>query len=87
MMFKKWSWLSETVEDKAEFTPKTESQRSKAKSENENEAVVEVEIIGENEDKEEKTPAETPKPHKKIDLEITNPNDIEMDGKGQLGLF
>jgi len=26
-------------------------------------------------------------PHKKVDFEITNPNDIEMDDKGQLGLF
>jgi topoisomerase-4 subunit A len=38
---------------------------------------------------------ETPKPteeseqpqHKKIDFEITNPDDIDMDDKGQLGLF
>jgi topoisomerase-4 subunit A len=28
-----------------------------------------------------------PKPIKKIDFEITNPNDIEIDDKGQLGLF
>jgi topoisomerase IV subunit A len=27
------------------------------------------------------------KPAKKIDLEITNPDDIEIDEKGQLGLF
>ena len=26
-------------------------------------------------------------PHKKVDLEITNPDDIEIDDKGQLGLF
>jgi topoisomerase-4 subunit A len=26
-------------------------------------------------------------PHKKIDLEITNPDDIDIDDKGQLGLF
>ena len=27
------------------------------------------------------------KPAKKVDFEITNPNDIEIDDKGQLGLF
>jgi topoisomerase-4 subunit A len=27
------------------------------------------------------------KPTKKIDFEITNPNDIDIDDKGQLGLF
>jgi topoisomerase IV subunit A len=26
-------------------------------------------------------------PSKKIDFEITNPDDIEIDDKGQLGLF
>jgi topoisomerase-4 subunit A len=26
-------------------------------------------------------------PHKKVDFEITNPDDIDMDDKGQLGLF
>ncbi|QEM12633.1 DNA gyrase/topoisomerase IV subunit A [Mucilaginibacter rubeus] len=30
---------------------------------------------------------ETPKPPKKIDFEITNPDDIDMDDQGQLGLF
>lgn len=30
---------------------------------------------------------EEPKPAKKIDLEITNPNDIKIDDKGQLGFF
>ncbi len=30
---------------------------------------------------------EEPKPIKKIDLEITNPNDIKIDEKGQLGFF
>jgi len=28
-----------------------------------------------------------PPPHKKIDFEITNPDDIDIDDKGQLGLF
>ncbi|WP_295667066.1 DNA gyrase/topoisomerase IV subunit A [uncultured Mucilaginibacter sp.] len=28
-----------------------------------------------------------PAPHKKVDFEITNPDDIEIDDKGQLGLF
>ncbi|WP_262918283.1 DNA gyrase/topoisomerase IV subunit A [Mucilaginibacter straminoryzae] len=32
-------------------------------------------------------PAEEKKPVKDISLEITNPDDIEMDDKGQLGLF
>jgi topoisomerase-4 subunit A len=30
---------------------------------------------------------EEPKPAKKIDLEITNPEDIKIDDKGQLGFF
>ncbi len=30
---------------------------------------------------------EEPKPVKKVDFEITNPDDIEIDDKGQLGLF
>jgi topoisomerase-4 subunit A len=30
---------------------------------------------------------ETPKPKKKIDFEITNPDDVDIDDKGQLGLF
>ena len=30
---------------------------------------------------------EEPKPVKKIDLEITNPDDIKIDDKGQLGFF
>jgi topoisomerase-4 subunit A len=30
---------------------------------------------------------EDPKPAKKIDFEITNPDDLEIDDKGQLGLF
>ncbi|MHB1179797.1 MAG: DNA gyrase/topoisomerase IV subunit A, partial [Daejeonella sp.] len=30
---------------------------------------------------------EEPKPAKKIDFEITNPDDIDIDDKGQLGLF
>ena len=30
---------------------------------------------------------EEPVQHKKVDFEITNPNDIEIDDKGQLGLF
>jgi topoisomerase-4 subunit A len=41
--------------------------------------------------KEEKKPEEKPadeeKPAKKVDFEITNPDDIDMDDKGQLGLF
>ena len=32
-------------------------------------------------------PQENPVQHKKVDFEITNPNDIEIDDKGQLGLF
>jgi topoisomerase-4 subunit A len=41
------------------------------------------------------TPAKEPEPsedppkevHKKVDFEITNPDDIQLDDKGQLGLF
>lgn len=36
---------------------------------------------------EEKPKAEESKPEKKIDFEITNPDDIKLDDKGQLGLF
>jgi topoisomerase-4 subunit A len=32
-------------------------------------------------------PEDQPKEHKKVDFEITNPDDIEIDDKGQLGLF
>ncbi|RZK52106.1 MAG: hypothetical protein EOO91_19910, partial [Pedobacter sp.] len=32
-------------------------------------------------------PAEEPKPVKKVDFEITNPDDIKIDDKGQLGFF
>jgi len=32
-------------------------------------------------------PVESPAPPKKIDFEITNPDDIDIDDKGQLGLF
>ncbi len=32
-------------------------------------------------------PIEEPKPAKKIDFEITNPEDLDIDDKGQLGLF
>ena len=32
-------------------------------------------------------PKAVEKPAKKVDFEITNPNDIEIDDKGQLGLF
>jgi topoisomerase-4 subunit A len=35
----------------------------------------------------EEVKAEKPKPTKKVDFEITNPDDIEIDEKGQLGLF
>ena len=30
---------------------------------------------------------EEPKPVKKVDFEITNPDDIKIDDKGQLGFF
>ena len=36
---------------------------------------------------EEKPKAEESKPERKIDFEITNPDDIKLDDKGQLGLF
>ncbi|OCX51833.1 DNA topoisomerase IV [Mucilaginibacter sp. PPCGB 2223] len=39
-----------------------------------------------NEEKTPETPAE-PKPVKKIDFEITNPDELDIDDKGQLGLF
>jgi len=35
----------------------------------------------------EKIESESPTPTKKIDLEITNPDDIKIDDKGQLGFF
>jgi len=34
-----------------------------------------------------KESVQSPPPAKKIDFEITNPDDIEIDDKGQLGLF
>lgn len=44
---------------------------------------VEVEKIG----PEEPVADEEPKPAKKVDFEITNPEDLDIDDKGQLGLF
>jgi topoisomerase-4 subunit A len=35
----------------------------------------------------EQVKVEKPKSAKKVDFEITNPDDIEIDEKGQLGLF
>jgi topoisomerase-4 subunit A len=46
----------------------------------------EPEIVEEPEPAEPEKPTDEP-PAKKIDFEITNPDDIEIDDKGQLGLF
>ncbi|RDC56063.1 DNA gyrase/topoisomerase IV subunit A [Pedobacter chinensis] len=45
------------------------------------------EVIKEEEAKEVEKPKTEEKPVKKIDFEITNPDDIDIDDKGQLGLF
>ncbi|MFC3560463.1 DNA gyrase/topoisomerase IV subunit A [Pedobacter jamesrossensis] len=45
------------------------------------------EAAKEDEPEAEEKPNTEQKPAKKVDFEITNPNDIEIDDKGQLGLF
>lgn len=51
-------------------------------------AAGEREEIRQDEDKKEaETGQDLPKPAKKIDLEITNPEDLDIDNAGQLGLF
>jgi len=45
------------------------------------------EAVKEEEPKEVERPKAEEKPIKKIDFEITNPDDIDIDDKGQLGLF
>jgi topoisomerase-4 subunit A len=59
-------------------------------------AVSEEERIGVKEDEpvqpepavvEKPAPAPEVKPAKKIDFEITNPEDLDIDAKGQIGLF
>lgn len=77
------------VEIEAEFKaerPKTkEPSEAKVEAESQKLKVQSEEQVEEG--KEDKKPTGKPKPHKKIDLEITNPNDIEIDDKGQFGLF
>lgn len=46
-----------------------------------------IESVESSEKSVESPKAEEPVQHKKVDFEITNPNDIEIDDKGQLGLF
>ncbi|WP_316827923.1 DNA gyrase/topoisomerase IV subunit A [Pedobacter miscanthi] len=48
---------------------------------------IKPEPVKKEETKAEEKPEKEEKPAKKIDLEITNPDDIDMDDKGQLGLF
>lgn len=47
----------------------------------------EAEPVKKEEAKTEDKPQTEEKPAKKIDFEITNPDDIDIDDKGQLGLF
>lgn len=47
----------------------------------------EKEVVQKEEPGKSESADEPAKPAKKIDLEITNPDDIEIDNKGQLGLF
>lgn len=77
-----------TVELIAEIEPEEEIAAS-----NEEEAVPEEEILSETEEPEDSantaespSPAAEPAP-KKVDFEITNPDDIDIDDTGQLGLF
>ncbi|WP_304066071.1 DNA gyrase/topoisomerase IV subunit A [Pedobacter glucosidilyticus] len=46
-----------------------------------------TEITDESEEEEKQAEPSESKPIKKIDFEITNPDDIDIDDKGQLGLF
>lgn len=89
------------IETTAEVTEKPEAEKPKPKFERTEEPVAKVEKPEAAEKpvvekpKPEPVKKEAPKaedkieekPVKKIDLEITNPDDIDMDDKGQLGLF
>ncbi|GAA4210002.1 DNA gyrase/topoisomerase IV subunit A [Pedobacter jeongneungensis] len=89
------------VETETEVTEKPEAEKPKPKFERTEEPVAKVEKPEAAEKpvvekpKPEPVKKEAPraedkieeKPVKKIDLEITNPDDIDMDDKGQLGLF
>ncbi|MFC5282200.1 DNA gyrase/topoisomerase IV subunit A [Pedobacter alpinus] len=78
-----------SVEDQEELNEAVEKPVFKAKlSETieETKPKEEVENPPKEEDKK-PTFTSTPKPVKKIDFEITNPDDIKLDDKGQLGLF
>ena len=68
--------LPETIK----VTPKS-VKSAEPKKEIEKPVIVQEDPIAESPKIEEEPPA------KKIDLEITNPDDIEIDDKGQLGLF
>ncbi|GAA4098640.1 DNA gyrase/topoisomerase IV subunit A [Mucilaginibacter panaciglaebae] len=47
----------------------------------------EISLTEETKEPEAPLPDSEPLQHKKVDFEITNPDDIDMDDKGQLGLF
>lgn len=61
--------------EKPEVAEKTEVEKPKS------------EPVKKEEAKAEEKPETEEKPAKKVDFEITNPDDIDMDDKGQLGLF
>ncbi|MET4080703.1 topoisomerase-4 subunit A [Pedobacter sp. UYP30] len=71
------------AETEVKVEDKTNAERPKTKDQSEVEQKVKPTEQKIKEDK----PTEAPKLAKKIDLEITNPNDIDMDDKGQFGLF
>lgn len=66
----------ETEEPEVETEPST----SAVETEENKEPVKEVPVV-------ESSPSEETKPVKSVGFEITNPDDVEIDDKGQLGLF
>jgi topoisomerase-4 subunit A len=79
---------SDVEETELEEEPETENIVNE-NQETETKPVVEIEAVEEPKKEVDKKPefVSKPKEVKKIDFEITNPDEIKLDDKGQLGLF
>lgn len=78
----------EEPEENAVLTDNTEAEKS-AEPEDEIESQAQEDVRSEqiNQSEEPAQSKEEAKPGKKVDFEITNPDDLDIDDKGQLGLF
>jgi len=74
----------ETETGEAEELEGSQSPNSGLQPEAPDKALLQIEEV---ESESSAQPKEEPKPLKKIDFEITNPEDLDFDDKGQLGLF